>query len=234
MFAGIVRLVGISAMVVTLTLLAVVFVQWVGGQQQFEHPPHIWFEQTQWNFEAPSPDSLCLQPPKAKPGVILMVPIHRSDDGWMVDCAQPLSLTTLLERSAHEDWMLQLEARDTPDLDKLVDSVGKFDGRKRFAVYAPAQKVARDLRKKAPQWLFAADSASLLRFHVFSSMHISPAVEFWPDFVIASSRKDDGSRLSVNEAEELRRRKKRIVWNETQSPGEKPDFPVDGTLTQSH
>lgn len=234
MFAAIARLVSITIGVVTLTVLAVVVVRWVGTKQEYQAPHHVWFEKADWKVEVPDTDSLCKTPPPLKEGVILMVPVHRSrTEGWQVECKEPIALTTLLEKSLHADWMLKIDANDIPDLDKLVDSVGKFDGQKRFAVVAPAQKVARQLRKLAPQWLFAADSAALLRLHLFSSLQIAAATEFWPDFVIASMNPTDGSRLNTHEVEELKRRQKRILWNTLANPEAKPPFPVDGTLTRS-
>lgn len=233
MFAAIARLVAISAGVIILTVLAVVMVRWVGSKQQYEMPHHVWFEQTKWNVEIPDADVVCKTPPPLKAGVILMVPIHRSREGvWQIACKEPIALTVLLEKSPHTEWLLKIDANDTPDLDKLVDSVGKFDNQKRFAVLAPAQRVARQLRKLAPQWLFAADSASLLRLHLFSSMQVASAIEFWPDFVIASTNSKDGSKLNESEVEELKRRNKRILWNAVASPETAPPFAVDGSLTQ--
>lgn len=233
MLEAVVRLVAITLGVVILTVLAVVLVRWIGAHQEFQQPPHVWFEKPQWNVTAPTLEELCAKPPAAQDGRIVMVPIHRSrEQGWQVPCpAGAVALDQFIERATNTDWILKIDEKDTPDLEKLVDGLSRFDRDRRFAVYAPAQKVARVLRKQAPQWLFAADTASLLRLHLFSSLYLAPAIDFWPDFVIASPDSKDGSRLSENEAKELRRRNKRILWNSLVDPQAQPAYDVDGRIT---
>ncbi|MBX3020695.1 MAG: hypothetical protein KF799_03390 [Bdellovibrionales bacterium] len=233
MLVSLAKLIAITAGVLILTVFAVVFVRWVGAQQQFADPPHVWFEKSEWNVTLPPLETLC-QNPRFTSNDIVMVPIHRSKSGeWQIPCSTPMALSAVLEKSPQVDWLLKIDATDIIDLDKLVDSVSKFDQTKRFAVYAPAQIVARHLRKRAPQWLYAADTGSLLRLHLFSSLQLASVIDIWPDFFVASAKKENGSLLNVDEVEELHRRKKRILWDTTVDAEKNPEFPIDGRLTRS-
>jgi hypothetical protein len=225
------RLVSITALILILAVFAVIFTRWTGSYQEYQEPPHVWFQVRHWRVLEPAPDQVCAHP-LAPPNWVLQAPVRRSATGeWEIPCTKPLALAAILKSSAQPDWMLKLTSGDTAGLDDLVKTVNAFEGKKRFAINAGAQKVARYLRKKAPEWLFAADTASLVRLHLFESLWMEPAIDFWPDFVIASTHSEDGSRLSVREAKELHRRKKRILWNEVVSPDDKPLFPIDGVLT---
>lgn len=240
MIGSIARLLAIAAGVVILTVFALVFVHQMGLRQEFSAPPHPWFQKPDWAIVAPPLDTICQDAP-AFPGEIVMVEVQKRPEGWVVPCTLSRHLIEILERSEQKDWLLYLPPAhanrrgaptdDPPDLDKLVDNLRNFDRTMRFGVWAPAQNVARDLRKRAPQWVFAADSASLLRLHLFTSLFISTATEFWPDFVIASDNASDGTRLIASEVDELHRRKKRVIWNAIASPGQRPAFVPDGTLT---
>ena len=88
---------------------------------------------------------------------------------------------------------------------------------------------SRFLRKKGPQWLFAADPASLVRMQLFTSLWIETAVDFWPDFVIAANDASLPTRLTERLARELERRHKRIVWE----GNENPLIPVQGRVTEN-
>jgi hypothetical protein len=230
MLRATIRIVLISCLAVMLTLFTGFFVRWVGGQQQFAPASHDWFSQEHWTVIAPSLEQLCQTPFAEQPKVIVMLPVERSrSEGWQINCSPKVAVETFLSQTKHRDWMLKLTVGELPDLDKLVDKVGAFDRDKRFAIYAPAQKVARDLRRKAPQWLFAADSSSLLRLHLFTGMYMETAFDFWPDFVVASNNHKDGSHLNAREVRELKRRNKRVLWNHLVSI-ESPEFPVDGVI----
>ncbi|MGE0527460.1 MAG: hypothetical protein AB7P49_10385, partial [Bdellovibrionales bacterium] len=104
-----------------------------------------------------------------------------------------------------------------------------FDARKKFAVYTSSQRAARFLRKKAPQWLFAADTASLLRFQIFSNLWIETAMDFWPDFVIVPQTGFPA--LTAREVEELKRRHKRIIWNAIEDTSAARPAYIDGVMT---
>lgn len=235
MFAAVTRLAAITLAVLILTVLAVVFVRWVGGHQQFHQPPHAWFEQDTWTMVVTPVSEMCATPPAAEDNRIFILPVINGgkEAGWQVPCdGKPKALGDFLAGTSHADWVIFIEAKDTPDLDQLIETLSGFDKDKRFAIHAPAQKVARYIRQKGPQWLYAADTASLLRLHFFASLYMAPAMEFWPDFVIASENREDGSHLTEREASELRRRNKRIVWKSEHS-GAKPVYDVDGTMTPS-
>lgn len=225
------RLILIALASLTLTVLAVFLVRQLGFRQNFAPPPHPWYQDSSWNVQVLKKNAPCELPKTPGPEWIVMVSVHRAGQVWKVECAgeQP-DLLTWLKESDHKRWLLNIEASETYDLDEFVDRVAAFDKEKQFAVYSSSQKVARYLRKKAPQWLFAADSVSLLRLKVFAALWIETATEFWPDFVIANADINSSSSLSVREAEELIRRHKRVLWDQTQTQ-ERPPFPVQGFLT---
>lgn len=226
MFASLTRLLSITIGVLILFVLVVFLMRGLGAQQAFNAPPHPWFEVEQWNFVDYTPETDVALGPKR----IQRITIERRAGGWVVKEAGDAPVLDVLRAAKGRDWLMVLSVNETPDLDNLVDNLSKLDRTYRFAIDAPAQKVARYLRKQAPQWVFAADTASLLRLHLFTSLYLESIMEFWPDFVIASNSKTNGSRLSENEVRELHRRKKRVVWDERQAPMDVP-FELDGRMT---
>lgn len=228
MIQAVLRLFAITALSLILTFFAVLGVRQVGLLQKFASPPHVWFENPVWRVYAPGSEQLCAPDLKLDKTWIVALPIHFKESEWRIKCPQDLALKTWLETHAHGEILLQIEATDTTHLDNLVESVGYFDAKKRFGVFSPSQRVARYMRKKAPQWLYAADSASLLRLRVFESLWVETAMDFWPDFVFASARGD--MRLRPRAAYELARRQKRILWQVDES-ADTPDIPIHGIMT---
>jgi hypothetical protein len=231
MVGSILRLLAITLGAVILAFFAVIFVRSLGRHQQYQTPPHAWFSEAQWTIVRPAPEAVCTSSPP-KPEDIFEVPVRKSRAGeWVVPCNQQTEtpVATALQNIKAQRILLNVQAGKIEDLDKLVDSLSPLDAHKQIAVLAKAQDVARDLRKRAPQWLFAADSASLLRLHVFESLYLEPAMDFWPDFVIASTNLEDGTSLNAREVDELHRRHKRVLWNQAESSTPAP-FPVDGVL----
>lgn len=222
------RLVAITAGSLILILFAVVFVRWMGFQQGFAPPPHPWFEQTYWNVYAP--ENICSkfeQP--TDPNVMILATIKSFGGDWVLDCPEKTPLDQLLKSSAHPNWILRVKANDSANLDKLVEIVGPYDTRKKFGFVSESQRASRFLRKKGPQWLYAADPASLLRMQIFTSLWIETAMDFWPDFVMATSDSSKPEHLNARLAQELERRHKRIIWQ----ADENPIIPVQGRVRKS-
>ncbi len=219
----------ITAASLILCILAVFSVRQLGRMQVFAEPPHPWFQQRTWSIFTPKPEELCSSALKLEPGWLVQIPVKYDGEEWIVPCpegARPLN--EYLSASEHANWVLKPEAIDTAYLDKLVETVGSFDKNKRFAVQSSSQRVARYLRKKAPQWLYAADNASLVRLQMFESLWIETALDFWPDFVITTQTGE--SELTERSARELERRHKRIVWDANNSTL-KPEHPIHGIMT---
>lgn len=229
MLHALVRLIAITVGAVFLLFCGLFFMRWVGSQQAFQAPPHPWFAKTNWTVLEPLSAAAC--DPQVPQDWAVYVGVFRKNGEWWVKCDQPQPLSEVLQRSPTKDWLLAVEGVETKDLDKFVDIVSKHDKDKVFAIHARSQIVARYLRKKSPQWIYAADTASLLRLHLFTSLWLETAMDFWPDFVIADEAdKEHGARLSEREAHEMQRRQRRVIWRE--APGaEKPDIPVQGLLT---
>lgn len=213
MFSGVLRLLIISALTLIVTFFIVFFVRWVGGQQSFAEPPHPWYQIADWTLVPISLEEICLA--KTLPGSvpvqqIVPVTVTYNQDGWVLTCAKPWPLKELLRNSKHPNWLVTIEARDVFGLDQLVSEMAAFNKEKNFGVFSANQAVARYVRKKAPEWLYGADASSLLRFHLYSSLWLETAFDFWPDFVLRSE-KDKNTHLNEREERELRRRKKRVI-----------------------
>ena len=218
MYSAVLRIIAITAGCLILGVFAVFFIRTMGLKQNFAPPPHKWFENTEWRIWNPPG---CVPGP-APNGWIRAITVHSKNGEWLDECGQPVA-ESIKDAS---DVLLIVKATETELLDKLVENVGAFDRTKRFAVAAEAQRVARSLRHKAPQWIFAADSASLMRLRLFSGLWIETAIDFWPDFVIATS---SGSHaFEPRMRQELTRRGRRIVWQ-----GEAAPYPVQGFMSPS-
>lgn len=228
------RLFLISAFIVILGVLAVVGARWTGLQQSFLPPTHTWFQHEFWGVYQPAVEDLCggidLDQSPGKSWIV-QVTVKRHENEWLIPCAKPIPISEFLKSTAHRDFLLNVQAHDTWSLDELVAAVAPFDETKRFAVRTDSQKVSIFLRKKAPQWLFAADSASLLRLRTFESLWIETTMDFWPDFVIANFTPKDAPQIDARMAAELERRKKRVLWNWTENAPEDPPVSIQGIMT---
>ncbi len=215
--------------------LGITFMRWFGTQQSFQSPPHPWFERDFWWIYSPSLAELCrtegFDAPPQQPHWIIRVPIQRHDEKWHVPCPTPILIGDFLKASTHPDWMIDIQSRDTWSLDQLIQALTPLDKSKRLAITASSQKVSVFLRKKAPQWLYAADSASLVRLRLFESLWLESTMEFWPDFIISSMQTQDPFYLDARAAEELQRRKKRILWNWNENASGDPLIPIQGIMT---
>ncbi len=207
------RLLLISAATLCVTFLAVFFVRWAGSQQSYAPPPHPWFAMAEWKLYEPPPSELCLSktvPSSVRPEWLAWVRVHNTPQGWSVKCENHLPLRTLLENSHHANWLVFVDGHDTTTLEPLLAEMSAFDKNKNFGVFTPAQIVARYLRKKAPQWVYAADAATMLRLHMWAGFWVETAFDFWPDFVVQTPG-DKNTQLSERELRELQRRKKRVI-----------------------
>ena len=225
----------LTAAFLSLTVFAVFFVRWLGFQMVFAPPPHPWFAQDFWYVYSAPPEVVCTGKPVAsnvpKNEWLVSIPVKRLDNDWVIPCEKPLPLAEFLKKETHPNLILHVQATDTWDLDKLVATVSPYEKDKKFALYTDSQKVAMFLRKKAPQWLFAADPSSLARMTVFESLWIETAMDFWPDFVISSLAPDAQLKIDERLAREFERRKKRVVWNMEQNAHTAPRIPYQGIMT---
>lgn len=210
MLNAVLRLLTISLSVLIVGFVAVFAVRRLSLGQNYVPPPHPFFQMDTWKIARPTTDNPCLTEAPS-PEWILFERVGQAKDGsWQsLTCHSPL--LQRLGQSRHRNWLLQVNMADNHGLDELVKVLNAFDREKSFAIYAPAQQAARYLRKQGPQWAFAADAASLTRLHLFTSLWLEPALEFWPDFVLFSGDPQDGSALNEREILEITRRKKRYV-----------------------
>ena len=230
MFQALLKLILITGLTLLLGFFAVFVIRQMGLQQNFSATNHPWEQQRFWWVYAPSAEELCQTKDLPSAPWILLLPLQRQEQNWVIPCAQPQLVQDFLAHQSHTDWLLHIRTHDTWGLDELVDKVSTFDQNKRFGVLSESQKAAVYLRKKAPQWLYAADGASLLRFRLFESLWIESAMEFWPDFIVTSAK--DSFRLDERGVAELQRRKKRVLWDWDESADKEPPFAIQGIMTK--
>lgn len=234
MLQALLKLIVLTLAFLILSVFAVFFVRWMGFQQSFAPPSHPWFQQTFWSIYAPPTDVVCagssLGSKVPSKEWIVSLPVKRVDGRWVIPCEKPVPLTDFLKNEPHPNLLLHISATDTWDLEKLVENVSPFERTKNFGVMAESQKVSLFLRKKAPQWLYAADSSNLARMQLFESLWIETAMDFWPDFVISPPTPQSQLKIDERLAAEFARRQKRIVWNQEYA-SEEPRIPYQGIMT---
>lgn len=237
MLQALLKVFAITGGVLIFGFMSVFFIRWMGEQQRFQAPPHPWFQKADWNIWEPDTQTICsnqsldrLRPQK---DWIVAIPITKNDDDqWFIPCEKPIPVADFLKAQAHGDWLLQIAQTSTMGLDALVEALTPFDDKKKFAVKASSQKVSVYLRKHAPEWLFAADSSSLLKFKLFTSLWIETAMDFWPDFVILGS--EDAKYWTSRSSAEMQRRMKHIVWNSEGGSTPPEGIPVHGVVERAH
>lgn len=235
MLGAVLRLFLIAVGSVILTFLAVLLVRWMGSGQTYQAPPHAWFAKDYWRIYSGPTETLCNTPdvqtlvPDAQ--WIVRVPIKWDGERWIIPCANPIPITEFIAKQKHADWMLDIHGLDTWGMDKLIEGFEPLSSGRRFGAITHSQKVAKALRKQAPQWVFEADSSSILRLKVFQRLWLETAMDFWPDFVLISGEVTNQERLDKKNVSELSRRHKRIIWDVDASRGVLPDFPIHGIMT---
>lgn len=229
MISAFVRLIAISATALILIVFAVVFIRWMGLQQVFAAPPHEWFGQTYWSvFEPIKNPCTEIQNIKEKTTLVLIT-VQFKNENWSLSCdGKDTPLAEFLKSSSHPNWILHVKSVDSTHLDPLVKTLSSMDQDKRFGILTDSQRAARYMRTKGPQWLFAADSSSMLRMQLFTSLWIETAMDFWPDFVIATNDPSSSSKVSPRLAQELERRGKRIIWGAKDA---NPSIPTQGRIS---
>lgn len=213
MWSAIFRLFTITVATLVVTGMALVFVRWTGLRQSYSAPSHPWFSQSQWEFRQPTAKEKCDPSAGVPEQDFAWLKVIYEGEQWRLPCENMNSsvpLSEVLAGSKQKDWLIEVGSIDLGPLDRLIEDLNQFDKNKNFAIYSESQRVARYLRKKSPQWLFAADAASLVRLHLFSAFGIETILEFWPDFVLQFPD-DKVTRLSAREVQELERRHKRVI-----------------------
>jgi len=232
MFHAILRI-GLVTLAVVLVIVGLITMARVAGRQVGQVPPHPWFEKPTWDVRAPAAEALCAHGSPAATDAIYLLPVRKSAAHWQVSCAAAPTLENFLAESNHRDWLFEIEAGAGEDLDNFVDIVNGVAGL-RVGVLAHSQRAARSLRKKMPGWVFAADDASLLRLHMFTSLYLESVFDFWPDFVIADGggRSHGARELQPREVVEVQRRRKRVLWDAGENDAH-PPYAVDGIVRRT-
>lgn len=234
MLSSFMRLLAIAVTVVILTIFALFCARQMGLHQTFEAPPHPWFKQAfWWIYDAPAAE-FCGSATKLDKSLpshdwIVTLPIKRDHEDWLVKCPEPVLLKDFLSRMPHVNWMLRIDEHGTWGMDKLSELLRSFEDKDAFGVATEAQKVSIYMRANAAEALYAADEPTLLRFRMFETLWIETAMDFPPDFVRLSPELVKEVDLDGRSIEELRRRKKRLIW--IWDGKSVPPFTVDGVET---
>lgn len=209
------RLVMISLIVVFTLVLGVFALRFIGLRQQpiqFRHPL---LQGAPWVAQESGGEDVTFQ--------LISLRWERERGWWAVTSAGDKPLEEVLKAGQGRPVLLDVQSLlpedPTPLLKILDDSVGK----ERVAVMSSFGSVLNQLRKQQPFWLYAADSASLLRYQLFASLFLEPIIDIRADFVVAAD-------LSPRLREELHRRKKKILLEAEQAkipPG------YDGVVVRS-
>lgn len=213
MLGAILRLVLISAATLFFSFMAITAIRWAGLRQNFAPPAHAWYTLPDWQLTKVDSQQLCSGNKQLEVDGIAWLRVFYRDGVWTLgpSCeTKGTAIKDALERTKEKNWLIEIESVDTQPLDALIEQLSALDKEKNFGIYSESQRVARYLRKKSPQWLYAADAASLVRLHMFSSLWLEPILEFWPDFIIQYPD-DKATRLTAREAAEMERRKKRVI-----------------------
>ncbi len=234
MIFAMLRLFGITLGVAFLAVTGVLGIRWMAAQQMFKAPPHPWFEQANWTIWQATPADFCdnqdLQKWAGDPNAIIALPIKRTDlETWTLPCESKIDIVEFLRLQPHQNWLFEFKITSAQGLDSLLTRMEEFKNQKNFGARSESQKVSLYLRKNAPHWLYAADSSTLLRFHLFAGIYLESALDFWPDFVILDS--EDVQQWHTRQSTELARRMKRVIWHQLDGKAPPENFPTQGTMT---
>lgn len=227
------RLLGLSLIVLALGAGASLMLRWMGAQQQFLAVDHPWMKEAAWRVARLAPDHcdaaglddllaldanwvvwIDLQP-TAENGFKIVCPAKPFEMGPASD--GPL-LKAIVEKLAAKPVIFNVRALDPGSAGRFLDELTGFTDKKRdVGIASPSQSLLRTLRKRRPDWLYAADASTWAKLKIFSTIGIESAADLWPDFFVASSEKQDPGFFSLAAAKEISRRKKVILleWDGT-------------------
>jgi hypothetical protein len=103
-----------------------------------------------------------------------------------------------------------------------------------IGIASASQGWLHDLRKKRPQWMFAADVATWTKLKLFSMIGAEPALELGADFFVTSLSPNDPNAFTAASAKEIARRKKPLLleWDGEGEPSAEWSPSVHGILTK--
>jgi hypothetical protein len=261
------RLLSLTAIAIVMALTAMMGLRWLGSQEKFSPSRHPWMNGSPWRLArlAPTP---CDQ---GALGELLRLdeawkiwldvrqnPMH----DWTIVCPEhpfaldgagrqpekPLRLKDVLGQLRNRGVIFNVMALDMPAANSFLQTIESWAGKREdIGIASPVQSLLRELRKKRPEWLFAADSSTWTKLKMYSGFGIETAVDLWPDFFIASDDPAAPNFFSIPAANEIARRNKALLleWNGISEipPPEKErlqgilttrpkNFPVDAIFTK--
>ena len=220
------RLVVLTIFVLTATAVASQAMRWFGAQQQYAPALHPFMDGHPWRVARLDPahcDEAGIDNLMSLKDWVLWIDVQPSGaDEFKIVCpAEPLELgpsatgpplQAVVERLAAKHVIFNVRAIDASAADKFLNSLAGFSDKKSdVGIASPSQSFLRTLRKRRPDWLYAADSSTWAKLKMFSTMGIETAADLWPDFFVASFDSSAPNFFSLAGAKEILRRKKVVL-----------------------
>ena len=222
------RLVSVTVLVVAIVVIILMFLRFVGSEQQFAPTPHPWMDKKHWLLARLSPKD-CSQVALEQmlelgPEWMIWIDVQPTEqlelnmvcpEKHLFEIKSPAKqgpkLAQVLPLLKNRDVIFNLRATDvsagTPFL-KLFDDL---KDQKHIGVASASQGLLRDLRKKRAEWLFAADASTWTKLKFFGAFGVQTAIELWPDFFVASQEAAEPNAYDQTAAIEINRRKKVLL-----------------------
>lgn len=222
------RLVSVTAIVLGIVMISLMFLRYVGSEQQFAPTPHPWMQKKHWLIARLSPED-CSQmalEQLLELGSEWMIWIDVQPDAdlaFSVVCPEkqlfevrsPASkgpkLTQILPLLKSRDVIFNLRATDISASTPFLKLFDHWEDQKRIGVASASQGLIRDLRKKRAEWLFAADASTWTKLKFAEAFGLETAVDLWADFFVASPDSNEPNFYDQKAAREIARRKKILV-----------------------
>lgn len=221
------RLVFIFTATIIMGILALFILGHLGRQQSFAPPHHPWASQSfLLIIKDKCEPSEISNSESAQPDAIYEIKVALSSDFiWQVQCATNYPLSDLLARLPRASLLFDIQGKSNLEISALTKILGQIQTNPSVGVMSSSHVVSKLLRKEFPQWLFGADPTTLVKARFFTSLFIESMADLWPDFVIIQAQSRASEKLHPRLIEELRRRKKIILWADDGS-----DAPISSAL----
>jgi hypothetical protein len=245
------RLFGVTLMVLFMGTGVLSILRWMGTQNPGFAGHHAWMQKPFWKIAQLEPtnctDAGVKELLTLDPSWMIWIDVSLDHNNqWHLICpaktlfsvqmatdTQPL-LAPLLPLLAARAIIFNVHALDSSYGAGFIRTLGDWTDKKvDIGIATASQSLVRDLRKKQPEWLFAADGATWSKLKLFTAFHMESVADLWADFYVASFEEDAPNSFSLETAREIMRRKKVLIleWNESPISPEMKNV-VRGVLTK--
>ena len=126
-----------------------------------------------------------------------------------------LRLVDVLEKYPTQFLFLNILVRYPDRMNELVRILDKDNQISRFIIQSPFATAIREIRKSRPLWLYGIDPSSVVRFLMMNSLYLEPLADLKADLFVASLQMGDETVFSPRVLQELDRRRKSILLDQT-------------------